>query len=163
MPQGFGRTVYDDYIEHRPGAVDRLVEYLNSLGITAVTEYPEALEFPSQEEPAQSPLDATENDLPAGSAVPGASGFGEQPSPAVASFIHEETEIEMEQNFYLSCGISGCGLASSLEETVLNGVTDDSELFKRLNFLYNEKRRRTLPFWSLRKLSGIHFAKVRSG
>ncbi|GLI79879.1 hypothetical protein PoHVEF18_008221 [Penicillium ochrochloron] len=160
-----GKNLYDDYVEHEPGALQALQEFLKA---TTVPTYIVAKGTASQSSssaaaryiPNSGGLQAT----PCGSTPQGGNATQEAITTpgsqlAIAS-QHIGSGNQESRPLLLLCCIERRGRPIKLHQEYVTQITDDRQLFHSLRKIYFSHRRKFESFWSLRTLHSIHFMKT---
>ncbi|PVH90880.1 hypothetical protein DM02DRAFT_546931 [Periconia macrospinosa] len=158
-----GKRLYDDYVEHEPGALQALQEFLNASAYrTRMTPEGDHTSSPSG-------LSYTFNSSLAWVHSSNSSDIADQMRKTVGSsrsnYDRKDAELgEMSTRtlHLLSCMEKG-GHSVELHQEIITNVTDDRQLFHTLRRSYHEHRGRFRPYWSLRTVHSIHFMKFAYG
>jgi hypothetical protein len=161
--QSLGKELYDDYMEHEPGALEALRDYLSTSAYRSKT----GPQRHQDRTPAQSVPSSSFNN----SSIE-ASSFGvvdnvhqgnDDPVERIGANQYREDielgDIPTHTLYLLSCMEKGM-YAVYLHQELVTRIADDRELFRTLRKTYQEHRGRLRPYWSLRTVRSIHFMKV---
>ncbi|CAG8276302.1 unnamed protein product [Penicillium salamii] len=160
-----GEQLYDDYVEHEPGAIEALREYLNAT--TVPNNIPHAS---NQEQTSFHPASMyTLNPISMSAGILTSIDITDQSTnaPNTVQTDSIQQDIETGNSFtrpllLLSC-IEKRGRPVQLHQEIVTHVTDDRELFHALRRVYFSHRSKFELFWSLRTLHSIHFMKFGYG
>ncbi|OKP13305.1 hypothetical protein PENSUB_1036 [Penicillium subrubescens] len=166
MSQRHGKNLYDDYVEHEPGALQALQEFLKATTVPTYivakgTEIQGSSSAAARYTPNSGGLQAT----PCASTPQGGGNVTQSAittpggQPAIAS-QHIGTGIQESRPLLLLCCIERRGRPIKLHQEYVTQITDDRQLFHALRKIYFSHRRKFESFWSLRKLHSIHFMKT---
>ncbi|KAJ5464614.1 uncharacterized protein N7458_000300 [Penicillium daleae] len=159
-----GKRLYDDYVEHEPGALHVLQEYLQA---TTMPNSPVGDGSQSQGissaavryTPGSSGLQARASTSTTSSGdITDQSIATPTSQPAVASQGIGTGNRASRPLLLLSC-IERRGRPTTLHQEYVTDITDDRQLFHTLRKIYYSHRRKFESFWSLRTLHSIHFMK----
>ena len=154
--------LYDDYIEHEPGALETLRRYLNTQGGSSVSQ-------------------SRQPNLSAG-IIAGRSEaesslhhhFGDPPLDSLRATVNQSQRTEsvgIRNDLELAISSSPLHLfvcvergrhKVDLQQQLITDISHDRELFLALRQRHREYRGLLRPYWSLRTVHGIHFMKVSS-
>lgn len=161
--QRHGKTLYDDYIEHKPGALQALRQYLEA------TTLPMKASSASNQSPTSSQAASiyTQNPIPTSARISTSSNAADQSAnrPNNVQIASAQQDIEMgdpstRRTLLLLCCIERRGRPVRLHQELVTHITDDRELFSTLRRIYYNHRGKIETLWSLRTLHSIHFMKV---
>lgn len=164
--QRHGKTLYDDYVKHDPGALQALQEYLEATRVPKST-VAGGCQRQSQSSSAAARYTASSSGLQARSCT----------STASAGDITDQTITDPDSQSSVTCQDMGTGSQSSrpllllscidrrgrpikLHQEYVTHITDDRQLFHALRKIYYSHRRKLESFLSFRTLHSIHFRKV---
>ncbi|CAG8218453.1 unnamed protein product [Penicillium olsonii] len=159
-------NLYDDYVEHKPGALKTLQDYLTS---TTVPSDPRSV-GPTNSQGQSSRAASMYTPSPSSLSI-GVSTSNDTTIQSTHPASNIRTEITQNTSpggsstgplLLLSC-IERRGHPVELYQEVVTNITDDRELFHSLNRAYHSRRTKFKSFWSLRTLHGIHFMKFGYG
>lgn len=152
--------MYDDYVEHEPGALQALREYIET---TTVPTNPKA----ANRQTSRAASMYIPNSRPTPTRLPTSIDITTQ-----STNIPENTQIgnalrDIETSnpstvpLLLLSGIERRGRPAKLHQEIVTNITDDRQLFYTLREIYYKHTGKLQSFWSLRALHGIYFMKVR--
>ncbi|KAJ5389236.1 uncharacterized protein N7496_000304 [Penicillium cataractarum] len=160
-----GKRLYDDYVEHEPGALQALQEYL---GATTVPKSRAGDRSQGQSQTSSAAARYTPNSsgLHARSCTSTASSgditdqtiADPDSEPAIASQGMGTGSQSSRPLLLLSC-IDRRGRPMKLHQEYVTHITDDRQLFHALRNIYFSHQRKLESFWSFRTLHSIHFMK----
>ncbi|KAL3962979.1 hypothetical protein ACCO45_004502 [Purpureocillium lilacinum] len=159
-----GKTLYDDYVEHEPGALHALQDYLNSSAYRSKS-IPTSGQVHGSSMSPSSPSASSTNSMQASTS--GCAVIADQARKTPlgntrTSRFREDIEMgEVSTNtlHLLSCMERG-RFGADLRSEVVTNIKDDGQLFHTLRKSYHGHRGRLRPYWSLRTVYSIHFMKV---
>ncbi|KAL7662261.1 hypothetical protein ACMYSQ_001606 [Aspergillus niger] len=159
-----GKWLYDDYVEHVPGALEDMKAFLRSSAYVAAA----AMNGGNQDAPTSfTPSDNSTSSASQKQYTP----LSEIADPSKGSGIlhtsDSQTDVELGEMIshpplLLSCLENGKYAVELRQESIV-GVADDRQLFHTLRRIYHEHRGRLRPIWSLKTLHSIHFMKFAYG
>ncbi|KAM5363817.1 hypothetical protein ACJZ2D_011793 [Fusarium nematophilum] len=159
-----GKLLYDDYVEHEPGALQDLQAYLNSSAYRSGTgsssgNSPESSIWTPSSPPGSSVQASNSESSDIADQHPKA------PSNARISRFREDLELgELSATtlHLLSC-MEQRRYAVVLHQELVTHITDDRNLFRTLRDSYHEHRGKLRGYCSLRTIHAIHFMKFAYG
>ncbi|KFG83029.1 hypothetical protein MANI_117229 [Metarhizium anisopliae] len=160
-----GKTLYDDYVEHEPGALQALQDYLQS---SAYRSRATPTSDHGHEPSLSSPPASSTNSMQANTSK--SCDIADQARTTLVgstrtSRFREDIEMgERSTNtlHLLSCMERG-RYGNDLRPELVTNIKDDGHLFHTLRKSYHAHRGRLRPYWSLRTVHGIHFMKFLYG
>ncbi|CAG7937924.1 unnamed protein product [Penicillium olsonii] len=157
-------NLYDDYVEHKPGALKKLQDYLTSTTVPADPRNVSPTNSQGQPSRAASMYTPSPSSLSIGVSTSNDTTIQPtHPASNIRTGITQNTSpggSSAGPLLLLSC-IERRGHPVELYQEVVTNITDDRELFHSLNRAYHSRRTKFKSFWSLRTLHGIHFMKQR--
>jgi hypothetical protein len=168
MSQRHGKNLYDDYVEHEPGALQALQEFLKATTVpTYIVAKGTASQSSSSAAARYTPNSGGLQPTPCASTPQGGNVTQEAittpgSQPAIAS-QHIGSGNQESHPLLLLCCIERRGRPIKLHQEYVTQITDDRQLFHSLRKIYFSHRRKFESFWSLRTLHSIHFMKVCIG
>ncbi|KAF2660986.1 hypothetical protein K491DRAFT_504801 [Lophiostoma macrostomum CBS 122681] len=157
-----GRKLYDDYIEHEPGALDSLQKYLDTYNYQAGTTV-------TSQAYGSSPLPPCwitrlwDNLLLAKRTPPPV----ESPAQRNEASNSAQNDVERGENpcrtLHLLCSMVKRRFANGLHQELVTDVTSDRDLFLAIRDSYLRYRGILKPYLSLTTVHSIHFMKFRYG
>jgi hypothetical protein len=163
MAQSCGKELYDDYMEHEPGALQALQNYLNTSAYRsrATSERGQgrtsARSIPSPTFNSSS-IEASSPDYVHIANQAHVTPIGSSTSNQVQEEI-ELGETSTHTLHLLSCMEKG-RYAVNLHQELVTHIVDDQQLFRTLRQGYHEHRGKFRASWSLKTVHRIHFMKV---
>jgi hypothetical protein len=157
------KLLYDDYVEHRPGALQALQQYLNNSAYRT-----EATPVDSHGGAQSSNHASRTNGKSSSKANTSNSGdiadkFSQgNPSSSMDSRGQVKADITVDPTKTLhlfSCTNKG-SYGWRLHREVITNVKNDTQLFDGLRKQYRKHRGGLRPYWSFQTLHSIHFMKV---
>ncbi|OJJ73095.1 hypothetical protein ASPBRDRAFT_194062 [Aspergillus brasiliensis CBS 101740] len=147
---GRGKWLYDDYVEHVPGALEDMKGFLNH-HVPASSTPPDnstVHESQTQYSTSSDTVDQLQNSN-------------------VFPTNDSQTDVELGERIahppvLLSCLKNGTYAVELRQESII-GIADDRQLFHRLRRIYHDHRGRLRPIWSLKTLHSIRFMKFAYG
>ncbi|GKZ56699.1 hypothetical protein AnigIFM49718_001969 [Aspergillus niger] len=156
-----GKWLYDDYVEHVPGALEDMKAFLRSSAYVAAA----AMDGGNQDAPASfTPSDNSTSSASQKQYTPLSEIADQSKGSEILHTNDSQTDVELGEMIshpplLLSCLENG-KYAVKLRQEYIVGVADDLQLFHTLRRIYHEHRGRRRPIWSLKTLHSIHFMKV---
>ncbi|OQD67779.1 hypothetical protein PENPOL_c003G04356 [Penicillium polonicum] len=159
-----GKVLFDDYVEHEPGALQALQEYLitTTVPTKATSASNRGQSFPRA--PSLYSLNTRPSSISGHTSVDITDQSTNNLSIPRIELTQQDIEIGNSPSrplFLLSC-IERRGRPVKLHQELITHVGDDRELFHALRRIYHSHRRPFESFWSLRTLHSIHFMKPPS-
>ncbi|PYH70826.1 uncharacterized protein BO88DRAFT_480193 [Aspergillus vadensis CBS 113365] len=161
---GRDKWLYDDYVEHVPGALEDMKAFLRSSAYVTTAD----MNGGSQQ--------VTTSSTSSCNSTSSASQMQHSPSSRFTNQLQgsniiptsdSQTDVELGEMvshppLLLSC-LEKSRYAVELRQKSIIGVADDRQLFYTLRRIYHEHRGRLRPIWSLKTLHSIHFMKFAYG
>ncbi|GLA67416.1 hypothetical protein AtubIFM54640_010734 [Aspergillus tubingensis] len=161
---GRGKWLYDDYVEHVPGALEDMKAFLSSSAYVTSA----GMSGGSQQVPASSTSSCNSASSASQTQHSPLSDFMEQLQGLnTIPTSDSQTDVELGEMvshppLLLSCLENGRYAIQLRQESII-GVADDRQLFHKLRRIYHEHRGQLRPIWSLKSLHSIHFMKFAYG
>ncbi|RAK89638.1 hypothetical protein BO79DRAFT_264153, partial [Aspergillus costaricaensis CBS 115574] len=161
---GRGKWLYDDYVEHVPGALEDMKAFLRSSAYVTTAD----MSGGSQQVPTSSTSSCNSTSSASQTQHSPSSDFTDQLQGSnVIPTSNSQTDVELGEivshpPLLLSCLERGRYAVELRQESII-GVADDRQLFYTLRRIYHEHRGRLRPIWSLKTLHSIHFMKFAYG
>ncbi|KAI2903998.1 hypothetical protein CBS63078_5829 [Aspergillus niger] len=159
-----GKWLYDDYVEHVPGALEDMKAFLRSSAYVAAA----AMDGGNQDAPASfTPSDYSTSSASQKQYTPLSEIADQSKGSDILHTSDSQTDVELGEMIshpplLLSCLENGKYAVELRQESIV-GVADDRQLFHTLRRIYHEHRGRLRPIWSLKTLHSIHFMKFAYG
>lgn len=158
-----GKKSYDDYIEHEPGALQALQEYLD-----ASTTLPNTASEGCQSRtfPLIALSENVYNTSPSRGHTSGSSDLADQslelPDNLRSSISPSDLEIgaQTSKALYLFSCTKRRRHPVKLHQEAIAHIMDDRQLFHLLRRVYWNQKKPFESYWSLRAIQNIHFMKV---
>ncbi|BCS01651.1 uncharacterized protein AKAW2_51992A [Aspergillus luchuensis] len=143
---GPGKWLYDDYVEHVPGALEDMKTFLRSSAYVTTAN----MSGGSQQVPESSTSCNSVSSASATRHSPSSDSTAQLQGSNIIPTSDSQTDVEL-------------GEMVSHPPLLLSCVADDRQLFHTLRRIYHEHRGRLRPIWSLKTLHSIHFMKFAYG
>ncbi|KAL3248143.1 hypothetical protein ABHI18_012138 [Aspergillus niger] len=159
-----GKWLYDDYVEHVPGALEDMKAFLRSSAYVAAA----AMDGGNQDAPASfTSSDSSTSSASQKQYTPLSEIEDQSKGSDILHTSDSQTDVELGEMIshpplLLSCLENGKYAVELRQESIV-GVADDRQLFHTLRRIYHEHRGRLRPIWSLKTLHSIHFMKFAYG
>jgi hypothetical protein len=161
--QRHGKALYDDYIEHKSGALQALRRYLEE---TTLSMQGSSASKPSATF-SQAESTYIQNLVTTSACSPGFSKIANQSANGPKDVQTDSAQQDVETGnpsdcrpLLLLCCIERRGHPVKLYQELVTHVLDDRELFHTLRRIYYNDRGKAQRLWSVRTLHSIHFMKV---
>ncbi|OJI91533.1 hypothetical protein ASPTUDRAFT_312601 [Aspergillus tubingensis CBS 134.48] len=161
---GRGKRLYDDYVEHVPGALEDMKAFLRSSAYVTTAD----MSGTSQQVPTSSTSSCNSTSSASQTQHSPSSDFTDQLKGSnIIPTSDSQMDVELGEMvshppLLLSCLERGRYAVELRQESII-GVADDRQLFYTLRRIYHEHRGRLRPIWSLKTLQSIHFMKFAYG
>ncbi|KAF4234051.1 hypothetical protein CNMCM6457_004200 [Aspergillus fumigatiaffinis] len=159
-----GEKLYDDYIEHEPGALQVLRDYLDTC-VERTKTTSEGGQGQTSAHPTSSQMSIPSLTWVHNTGATNIADKAQLPEGVRSSFDQKDVELGEDSNRTLrlmSC-IERRGHPVTLHQEVVSHIKDDRELFHALRCIYHNHKGRFESFWSLRTIHAIHFMKFTYG
>ncbi|KAI8666162.1 hypothetical protein NCS57_00840200 [Fusarium keratoplasticum] len=159
-----GKPLYDDYVEHEPGALQALQAYLNSSAYRSRTS---SSRGNGHESAISAPSDSSNSSVQASTSQSGDRADQARSPPGHARISRFREDLEMGELSGTSLHLLSCmelrRHAVVLHPELVTHITDDRHLFRTLRNSYHEHRGKLRGYCSLRTIHAIHFMKFAYG
>ncbi|GFF64621.1 hypothetical protein IFM47457_03583 [Aspergillus lentulus] len=159
-----GEKLYDDYIEHEPGALQVLRYYLDT-SVERTKSTSEGGQSQTSAHPTSSHMSIPSLTWVHSTGATNIADEAQLPEGVRSSFDQKDVELgeDSSRTLRLMSCIERRGHPVTLHQEVVSHIKDDRELFHSMRRIYHNHKGRFESYWSLRTIHAIHFMKFTYG